>query len=473
MMRKCNRFLALAISAILLLTGCGATKEKLTGETASEGVAAATDMNDKETVRVLVPGLSEESTIDPVSGLETKSLSQFQEFLNEKIPDYNIELKTVAWDGWIQSLEAMIAAKEIDVGFFTNQEAVPEWYEDLTPYLQADDTVNLDTMKDFFIAPALHYSTYKSFNYPEESGKIFGLPVTMAGFMITYDSQLFKEWGVGEPDSDMNMSDLVALAEKMTGVNPVTGKTNYGAYFSSERTEWYALSYDAVKPYFSDTMDINNLDTEEYVEYIKTSSEVKTFFGDMIRLVNCANSAITTGDGDENWLTENNDIAINFDMKEGPKQYMRYVVAGDESIINRYKTLMVPSGVVGQSFPEFYKFSVVKSANNKDAAWNVVKAMSTDKEIVDFYISSYQPDKVSCLCDTESMSIMEYDINKERHDYQMNHMLMTDDYWYWRTPLQPVINQIISKEYNEEQAVEAFYEGVSTWVGNIKQQSGK
>ena len=91
--------------------------------------------DDKETVRILVPGLSEQSTIDPISGLETKGLPEFQEFLNEQIPDYNIEVKTIAWDGWIQSMEAMVTARDIDVGFFTNQEAVPDWYADLTQYL--------------------------------------------------------------------------------------------------------------------------------------------------------------------------------------------------------------------------------------------------------------------------------------------------------------------------------------------------
>lgn len=33
--------------------------------------------DDKETVRILVPGLSEQSTIDPISGLETKGLPEF------------------------------------------------------------------------------------------------------------------------------------------------------------------------------------------------------------------------------------------------------------------------------------------------------------------------------------------------------------------------------------------------------------
>ena len=141
--------------------------------------------DDKETVRILVPGLSEQSTIDPISGLETKGLPEFQEFLNEQIPDYNIEVKTIAWDGWIQSMEAMVTAGDIDVGFFTNQEAVPDWYADLTPYLEKDEEVNFDNLSDLYIEPAVHYTTYKSFNHPEDTGKVYGLPMTVACNLIT------------------------------------------------------------------------------------------------------------------------------------------------------------------------------------------------------------------------------------------------------------------------------------------------
>ena len=102
---------------------------------------------------------------------------------------------TIAWDGWIQSMEAMLTAGEADMGIFTNQEAVPSWYMDLTPYLEKDEEINLNNLSDLFIDPAVYYTRYKSFNHPEESGNIYGLPLTIACNMITYDSQLFKEWG--------------------------------------------------------------------------------------------------------------------------------------------------------------------------------------------------------------------------------------------------------------------------------------
>ena len=428
--------------------------------------------DDKETVRILVPGLSEQSTIDPISGLETKGLPEFQEFLNEQIPDYNIEVKTIAWDGWIQSMEAMVTAGDIDVGFFTNQEAVPDWYADLTPYLEKDEEVNFDNLSDLYIEPAVHYTTYKSFNHPEDTGKVYGLPMTVACNLITYDSKLFEEWGVEEPTEDMTFSELVDLAEKMTGTNPVTGKQNYGGYMYSSWTEWYSLCYNAIKPYLSDDMDINNMDMDEFVEYMKTSPEMKAYFSDLIRLVDCCNPAVATGSGAENWLTEDNDIAINFDVNGHTKTYMQYVYADDTEMTDRYKALLIPTGDAGEGFPEFFRFAIANNTEHGDAAWDVIKQLTTNNEIIDFYLKNYAYDKLSCLKDTSGISMMEdYDINVKRHDYQMDNMFITDDYWYWRTPMQTVINQILSKQYTADEAVEAMYDGVNEWINNIKQQS--
>lgn len=428
--------------------------------------------DDKETVRILVPGLSEQSTIDPISGLETKGLPEFQEFLNEQIPDYNIEVKTIAWDGWIQSMEAMVTAGDIDVGFFTNQEAVPDWYADLTPYLEKDDEVNFDNLSDLYIESAVHYTTYKSFNHPEDTGNVYGLPMTVACNLITYDSKLFEEWGVEEPTEDMTFSELVDLAEKMTGTNPVTGKQNYGGYMYSSWTEWYSLCYNAIKPYLSDDMDINNMDMDEFVEYMKTSPELKEYFSDLIRLVDCCNPAVATGSGAENWLTGDNDIAINFDGNNHTKTYMQYVYADDTEMTDRYKALLIPTGDAGEGFPEFFRFAIANNAKNGDVAWDVIKQLTTNKEIIDFYLKNYACDKLSCLKDISGISMMEdYDINVKRHDYQMENMFITDDYWYWRTPMQTVINQILSKQYTADEAVEAMYDGVNEWINNIKQQS--
>ena len=75
--------------------------------------------------------------------------------------------------------------------------------------------------------------------------------------------------------------------------------------------------------------------------------------------------------------------------------------------------------------------------------------------------------------DTSKVTMMDYEINKKRHDYQINAMFKTDDYWFWRTPLQAVNNQILSKQLTAEAAREEFYKGVSDWVNNTKAQLGQ
>ena len=454
----------LAVTAAVALSACnGGTKQNTVAE-GKEG---------KETVRILIPGLSERATMDPVSGLRTEGLSAFQEFLNEQIPDYNIQVVTIAWDGWIQSMEAMLTAGEADVGVFTNQEAVPDWYLDLTPYLENDPEVNFDNLDEWFIEPAVYYMKYKSFNHPDQTGKIFGLPSTIACTMITYDSQLFEEWGVEEPNEEMSFSELVDLSEKMTGTNPVTGKKNYGAFVHSTWPEWYSLCYGVGQPLFSDTMDVNTVDWEKYVESINTRPEVRKWFTDLICLVDTCTEGVATGDGAKNWLTDSNDTAMNFDVSNKTKEYMQFVYAGDTQITDRYKAIMIPEGPNGEGFPEFYRWAVNKNASNPDAAWEVVKVLCTDKEIINEYLMNYQRDKLPCLVDYSGMPIMDYEINQKRLEYQTKNLFITDDYWYWRTAMQIVDNQILSKQYTPDQALTAYYDAVSSWFENVKKQVAK
>ena len=137
--------LAMALSAALLLTGCTASSGQTEGSASgggsetTAGVDAAQGSSEgKEVVRMVVPGLSEETTIDPISGIEKKGIGEFEAFLEEQIPEYDINLVSIPWDGWIQKMETLVTSGEVDVGFYTNQEAVPDWYIDLTDYLNED-----------------------------------------------------------------------------------------------------------------------------------------------------------------------------------------------------------------------------------------------------------------------------------------------------------------------------------------------
>lgn len=291
-MRKTKRIFSALLAACLLASlavSCGSKDEG--GTSGGSG--------DKPVVRMVVPGISEESTTDPISGLTSLGLGDFEEFLEEQIPEVNVDLVSIPWDGWIQKIEAMSTANEMDVGFFTNQVAVPDWYMDLTPYLEKDEEVNFDNLNEWFSDPAVHYTTYKSFNYPEATGQVFGLPLTMASNFLIYDKQLFEDWGVEEPKAGDTMEDLINKSVQMTGKNPVTGAQNYGAFIGTEWMEWFAISYDAVKPYSGDTMLLSDLDMDEYINYIKDSEEVLNYFKGMEKMVASSPAGIATESGNE------------------------------------------------------------------------------------------------------------------------------------------------------------------------------
>ena len=148
-MTRTKKWLALVLAICLIAT-----------------IPAALAGEAKPVVRVVVPGISEQSTTDPISGITTLGLKDFEDFLNSKIQSATIKLISIPWDGWIQKIEAMVNAGEMDVGFFTNQVAVPDWYADLTPYLTSDAQVNFGTLSNYYIDPAVYYTTYNSFNYP-------------------------------------------------------------------------------------------------------------------------------------------------------------------------------------------------------------------------------------------------------------------------------------------------------------------
>lgn len=185
-------------------------------------------------------------------------------------------------------------------------------------------------------------------------------------------------------------------------------------------------------------------------------------------------AGIATESGNEKFFTEDNDIAINYATNNATSPMMKYIYADSTDVTDRFIPFVIPTGKNGQQgFPEFFRLAINKGAKDPDAAWEVVKSVTTNKEIVDFYLKNYASDKVTALRDVEGMSMFDYEFNKERYENQMKTVFITDDYWTWRTPLQDANNLLISKEITAEEGREKFYQGAVSWVENTKAQLGQ
>ena len=432
-----------------------------------------------EVIRIAVPGVGERQTIDPISGIITPSADEaeekYQEMISKYLPDVEIELVPFSWDGWIQKMEVLVTSGDVDIGLFTNQVAVPDWFEDLTPYLEKDSELNLDNLDQVFIDSAVYNTYYKSFEYPSETHKIFGLPIGIANMLIIWDKEIFDHYGIEYPQEGDSFIDLAEKAEAMTGIDPVTGQRTYGAYVSDHWMEWFSLSFDAIKPLYSDDMDIFNVDENEYVEYIKDSPQLIEFFNTMLRLVDCSPAGIATGSGAERFYTSDNNIAINFAVNEYSGTWLKYLVGNVTSVTDRFRPFCVPKGESGyQGFPEYTYFAISKKAADKDLAWEVLKILTTKKEFVDFYLCNLQPDKLPVIRNCEGMEILSNDVNQYRYEYQSDSTFITDDYWYWRGVMRSsVCNNLLTKTYDAEEARQALYDGVKKWFSDTKLQLGE
>jgi ABC-type glycerol-3-phosphate transport system substrate-binding protein len=465
-MKKMLMLVLCVLTSLSMIFASGSSEE----ESSADGASQA-----KDKVVMILPGLNDKDTIDPITGIKSLGLNSFEKVLAQEIPDVEVDLVSIPWDGWIQKLEAMMTSGEADIGFFTNQVAVPDWFADITPYLENDDVLNLDNLSNVFNAPSLAYLPYRSFNYPEATGNIYGLPLTQNNYCIVYDTKLFDQWGVDYPTEETTMHELVQMAKKMTGKNPVTGKQNYGAYIVSYWMEWFAVSYDAVKTMKLDNMDIENFDTAEYIDYIKDSPEVLQYFEDMATIVECSPKGVSTKSGNEKFLMDNNDIAINFDVLSGSPAYLGDMYAGLDEITDRFKAIGIPTGAKNgmQGFPEFFKLGVAKKAKNPEAAWKVLRTIMTDNKILNFYLMNYGKDKLPAVVDTTGIDTFDYPLNQYRKEYQSKTGFITDDYWTWRIALQNVNNEVISKTITPVEAREKFYEYATKWVADTKSQLGK
>ena len=464
-MKKFVSLVLVTILCVALLAGCGSVPASSQSGNASFTGEEESSKSDV-TVRIGWLGVQDNEQIDPVSGIVTPGKDALEKFLSEKT-GYNIEIVSIIGGDWIQQTETLIKSGEIDMARYTNQTQIPTWFEDITPYIAKDPDLGNGGLEKTFIDYAQYYMKYRSFEYPENTGMIYGLPLSMTNTPIVYDSVLFEQWGVTPPENGCTFEDLLETAKKMTGTNPVTGEQNYGMYIRSDRTEFIAISFDALKPVEMETMDISQFDTDMYVENLKDSPELLKYFQWLEEVVKIAPSGISTNTGNELWLTEENNIAINVVPVDNARLYNQYYRGGIDEITSRYKTIDFPLSSDGmEGFPEFQFMGISQYSDVKDAAWEVLKVITLDPEFLDYFSGNYVYASIPVLKD---ISALEYTNNpsvKERYEYQRDHGFLTNDYWHFRIPIQPVISEMLAGTISPEDARQKTYEEVKKWVEN-------
>ena len=464
-----KRFISMALAVLLAasaLTGCGSDTASTT-ESGDQTAEQTSGTGEKVVIAWL--GVQDEDVIDPLTGVVTPGKAKLEEMLTEK-SGYDVDIVSIMGGNWIQQTETLVQSGEVDIVRYTNQTQIPTWCDDLTPYIENDEELSDTWMEDTFIDFAQHYMKYTSFDYPDEYGKIFGLPISMTGEVFVYDSLLFEQWGVEPPEPGASFQELLEIGKKMTGINPVTGEQNYGLYVQSSRAEFDAISFDALKPISMDSADITEFDRATYVDALKDSPELLEYFQWLEEAVAISPPGVASNSGNELWLSENNNIAINITTTECRNLFNIYYRAGLTDTTDRFKWFNLPlssDGMMG--FPELQFMGIAHNSEVKDAAWDVLKIIATDPEVVDYFMLNYSYVFLPVLKDTSNLTFMtENPTAQARYDFNCEHSFITDDYWHFRTPITPIISKVIAQEITPEEARQQTYEEVAKWVDKME-----
>lgn len=455
------------------LVGCSGGSNKDQETSSATETTSQADSKKDITVRIALTNITDEDKIDPITGIISPGKAHMEKIISDKT-GYNIEIIAVAAP-WIQQMETLMQSGKADLGKFTNQVQVCTWLDDLTDYIEKDEILGNGGMEDFYLDYAQHYMKYSSFDYPECVDNIYGLPLSMTHATIVYDSLIFEQWGVEPPKDGDSLETILEIAKKVNGTNPVTGEHNYGMYIRADRSEFDAIQFNALKPVHLDDMDISKLDKSVYVEGLKDSKELLNYFNWLEEVVKLAPEGITTNSGNEKWLTKENNIAINISPTDNRALFLTYYRSKVDEITDRFKWISFPTSQDGmQGFPELQFLGISQQSKVKDAAWEVLRTISTDPDITNEMLMTFEYIALPTWKDTSKLGYMkDNDANQKRYDYQSKHGFITDDYTHFRLPIQPVIAQVLAKQISPEEARTMTYEEVKKWVDNKEKLKNK
>ncbi|MCR8636252.1 extracellular solute-binding protein [Paenibacillus radicis (ex Xue et al. 2023)] len=355
----------LNVFAMQLIVGCS-SKADTKPTVVSDSSAKVSDKKWSGTLKVqLIGDFSMEDKTNPLSGKKVKGVSVLKKEFERLYPGATLEFILLGWDGYVQKTDAMLNSKGADVFQVPGiaNLASQDLLEPLAPYIEKDKF-------DLGIFIDNQVEGWKAMGPKDKDLQIYGLPFIGDTRVIAYDKKIFKEWGVEELSKNPTPEEILEKAKKMTGINPKTGKQNYGAFYAGadaadsvmNAAEAYGGSWG--KGFLFKGMEVN-FNSPEMLKGLKWMNELNTL----------APKGALVKQGGEKWGTANNDIAIHIRVQ--PIFVDQIYAAGLQDqygvaplFINKEKKM---GGMFAGS-----PYSIAKSSANKELSWEFLKFSVSD-----------------------------------------------------------------------------------------------
>lgn len=348
--------------------------------------AAELDENEEITLRLMGPGLlgsqGESGALDMVTGLETPGYNVIIDRWEELHPNVKLEIENAPWDSWQSAVQAAVLSGEVDV--VLHGATLTALVEPLDEYLAADP----EYADSIYTTETRRTTDINDLTVPTTTG----IPYTLSPMLCYLDKDIFEHYGVDLPDENWTWSDMLSLAEQMTGTDPVTGEQTYGVQIDSMDSannafftfQMIASAYDAQVFTYGKTVE------ESAVDY--TSDKALSVFQMIKDLGEYCSPAVREGVNIAYQLTEDNDTAIRY-SQDVFKHFNEAQVGGVED-----KFVFMSMPVIGEgehagspsSFKGCNNMAICKTSEHKDWAWEFIKFMTTDPVAVQWVIDCGQ-----------------------------------------------------------------------------------
>ncbi|SFM14060.1 ABC-type glycerol-3-phosphate transport system, substrate-binding protein [Gracilibacillus orientalis] len=387
-------FLGIVLFLLMTVTLIGCNNESSSENT---GVDESSEVPETEvdnsqdwngqTVKVqLIGDFSMEDSTDPITGETTPGLKDVKEEFERQHPGATVEFILMPWEGYTEKTQAMLTSSEADVYQMPGiaDFAAQGLLEPLQPYMDKDEEFSTDIFIDQQV------DGWKALGPESSDLEIFGLPFFGDARFITYDKKLFDDWGVEYLSEHPTMEEIGDKAAKMTGTNPVTGEQNYGIWF---RGDW-SSAFTLVNAAEGLGGKWGTGFAWDEVEFEFNSPEMVKSLNWLLEMQELAPEGIVSNQGQEKWMTKDNNIAIM--LNTGPGELVEQVQAqGLEdriAIAQEFKNEDGAGGLFAGS-----PITMAKDSENKDLAWEWLKYATSEYAQQYFYTTGAFPSVKSAL----------------------------------------------------------------------------
>ncbi len=384
--RKLLSLVLVLSMAVTLLYGCSSTKkseetvkkEDTQSTTTTEASKDTTAKSDTPiTLKLFGPGLftglTETGSIDLVSGIELPGYEVVVKRWNELYPNVTLEIETIPWDNWQAAIQTAVLSGDVDI--IMHGASLTDLVEPLDPYIEKEP----ELMDKIFSLAQRRTDVNGDLSVMTTTGMSYAMNPMIA----ILDKQIFDNYGVALPDENWTWGDVLALAERMTGIDPVTGKQTWGVQI---------VDTDSVGNRFFNYQMIASAFDAKTITYGKTIADCKVDFTgagttrafQMIAdLAQFCSPDVKEGTNVSKTISAENDTAIRWDQNAFGHYNEIKMFDGED----RFVFLTMPVIEEGEykgspsSFMGDNNMAISKSSNNKEMAWEFLKFLVTDEEV--------------------------------------------------------------------------------------------